>query len=235
MSQTFSLVCPSTQKRIWLGQGWGEMTNLYSGQQETMEALKRFLNDHIEKPVYFVCDDETGYPIFEWDSYDEEAGAQKGVMRFEAEGYMIEVVLATRRQTGLKEGAEISVRLVGQGELDEFNDRLRELLLTGRVRIQIETVEGAGAQEGGRMMGTKGGIVGAKITDTAMPAYALMIRREEVDALRAVADAARMCVEKIDRQGREYPQDVVSDIWDWLTSALKPLERLKASLQEGGG
>lgn len=72
MSQTFSLVCPSTQKRIWLGQGWGEMTNLYSGQPETMEALKRFLNDHIDKPVYFVCDDETGYPIFEWESYDEE-------------------------------------------------------------------------------------------------------------------------------------------------------------------
>lgn len=62
-----------------------------------------------------------------------------------------------------------------------------------------------------------------------------LVEQAELAALRGVADAARLCVEKIDRQGSDYPQDVVSDIWDWLTSALKPLERLKVSVHKGGG
>jgi len=69
MSQTFYLVCHETKKRIWIGQGWGEMTVLYNNESKTMENLKQFLNDHIWKPLEFVCSDATdkicGYERYE--------------------------------------------------------------------------------------------------------------------------------------------------------------------------
>lgn len=57
MSQTFSLVCHETRRRVWIGQGWGSMESLYSGNAATMESLRAFLNEHIGKPLVFVCDD----------------------------------------------------------------------------------------------------------------------------------------------------------------------------------
>jgi hypothetical protein len=57
MSQTFSLVCHETKKRVWVGQGLNKMTVFYSGKQETMEKLKKFLQDHYEKDIVLLCDD----------------------------------------------------------------------------------------------------------------------------------------------------------------------------------
>lgn len=62
MSNTYHLVCDETKERVWVGQGWGEMTSLYSGELKTMEALKIFLNgNHSPRVLRFVCsgaDDE---------------------------------------------------------------------------------------------------------------------------------------------------------------------------------
>ena len=58
MSQTFSLVCHETKKRIWIGQGWGTMTSFYSGEPKTMKRLKRFLNAHRGKGLVFLCTDD---------------------------------------------------------------------------------------------------------------------------------------------------------------------------------
>ena len=57
MSQTFSLVCHETRKRVWVGQGWGMMTTFYSGQAKTMEALGRFLATHEGQPLVLLRDD----------------------------------------------------------------------------------------------------------------------------------------------------------------------------------
>ena len=70
MSQTFSLVCHETKKRVWIGQGWGGMAVLYSGEQETMDALKKFLNDHLMDRLQFVCDDENDF-VFNYDEYGQ--------------------------------------------------------------------------------------------------------------------------------------------------------------------
>ena len=55
MSNTFYLVCHETKKRVWIGQGGGNMTQIYSGELDTMAALKRFLNDHMFQSLRFVC------------------------------------------------------------------------------------------------------------------------------------------------------------------------------------
>ena len=70
MSQTFYLVCHETKKRIWIGQGWGEMTTLYTGEKVTMESLRQFLNDHMYKNIQFVCSDSSD-DIHEYERYKE--------------------------------------------------------------------------------------------------------------------------------------------------------------------
>lgn len=59
MSQTFSLYCPETKLKVWIGQGsfHDGMRVLYTGEPQTMERLKRFLNAHQDKPIIFSCDD----------------------------------------------------------------------------------------------------------------------------------------------------------------------------------
>lgn len=57
MSQTYSLVCHETRKRIWVGQGWGKMSVFYSGEPETMEALGMFLREHEGIPLVLLCND----------------------------------------------------------------------------------------------------------------------------------------------------------------------------------
>ena len=66
MSYSFALVCHETKKRVWIGQGWGEMRTLYSGEEKTMESLKKFLNDHINKPLEFLCSSQTD-DIFDYE------------------------------------------------------------------------------------------------------------------------------------------------------------------------
>lgn len=69
MSQTFSLICDETEKRVWIGQGWGQMDVFYTGEPHTMESLKRFLNEHIDKPIRFLCDDKNDR-IFDYEEYE---------------------------------------------------------------------------------------------------------------------------------------------------------------------
>lgn len=58
MSQSFQIICRETKKYIWVGQGHEYvMSVFYSGNKETMDALKRFLNDHIDKPLFFIHED----------------------------------------------------------------------------------------------------------------------------------------------------------------------------------
>lgn len=60
MSNTFYLVCDETKKKVWIGQGWTEMTTFYSGESSTMESLKKFLNDHLRENLRMTsCHDET--------------------------------------------------------------------------------------------------------------------------------------------------------------------------------
>jgi hypothetical protein len=67
MSQTFNLVCHAKRKKIWIGQGWGSMTNFYSGMPDRMEHLKRFLNDTRGHALVLLCDDTQGG---EWQDYE---------------------------------------------------------------------------------------------------------------------------------------------------------------------
>jgi hypothetical protein len=57
MFHTFSLVCHETRTRIWLGQGWDTMTCFFGGDEQIQQDLRRFLVDHMEKPLRLVCDD----------------------------------------------------------------------------------------------------------------------------------------------------------------------------------
>ena len=74
MSQIYSLVCHEIRGKIWIGQGWGEMTTLYSGESETMEGLKEFLNASKGRPIFFVCDDELPDDmdeVFDYKDYEQ--------------------------------------------------------------------------------------------------------------------------------------------------------------------
>jgi hypothetical protein len=64
MSNTFSLVCHETRQRVWIGQGWGMMTTLYSGEQQAMDDLREFLNLTAGKPLQFICDDVASDDVF---------------------------------------------------------------------------------------------------------------------------------------------------------------------------
>jgi hypothetical protein len=64
MSQTWSLVCHDTKEKVWIGQGNGQMSNFYSCEPNTMEALRKFLIDTIGKKLEFICDDS------DWDCID---------------------------------------------------------------------------------------------------------------------------------------------------------------------
>lgn len=74
MGETFSLVCHETRKRVWIGQGWERMLNFYGGDKVTMDALKRFLNEHIGKSLEFLCDD-TNEQILGYDDYGPPMGS----------------------------------------------------------------------------------------------------------------------------------------------------------------
>ena len=71
MSETFYLVCHETKQRMWIGQGWGQMTSFYTGEPETMQRLHDFLNAHIGKPLEFVCLDRDDR-IYKYDHFGED-------------------------------------------------------------------------------------------------------------------------------------------------------------------
>jgi len=54
MSKTLHIACDSCKKSLWVGQlsnsrGW----YLYTGESETMDALNKFINDHIGHKIQF--------------------------------------------------------------------------------------------------------------------------------------------------------------------------------------
>jgi len=57
MSQTFSITCPETKTKVWIGQGFGQMTTFYSREPETMARLGDFLRKHEGKALVLLCDD----------------------------------------------------------------------------------------------------------------------------------------------------------------------------------
>ena len=57
MSQTWDLVCDETKQKLWVGQGSGEMRTFYSGEDDVMENLKRFLVETAGKPLRLICSD----------------------------------------------------------------------------------------------------------------------------------------------------------------------------------
>lgn len=57
MSCTWALVCHTTRQKIWIGQGNSEMEGFYTGEPETMERLRCFLNETQGKPLEFICED----------------------------------------------------------------------------------------------------------------------------------------------------------------------------------
>lgn len=73
MSETFYLVCHETKQRIWIGQGWETMTSFYTADPEVMERLQHFLNDHIGRPLEFVCLDHDDR-IYKYDHFEEADG-----------------------------------------------------------------------------------------------------------------------------------------------------------------
>lgn len=73
MSQTWSLVCHETKKMIWIGQGTGSsMSCFYTGEPNTMERLRQFLNEHKNKNLMFLCDD-TDEDCMDYEEYLDEA------------------------------------------------------------------------------------------------------------------------------------------------------------------
>lgn len=68
MSQTFSLICRETNKRLWVGQGWGAMESFYTAP-EHRDRVTRFLNEHVGKTLQFVCDD-TSEEVHDMQEFD---------------------------------------------------------------------------------------------------------------------------------------------------------------------
>lgn len=71
MSRTFSLVCHDTKQRIWIGQGYEEMSSFYFGHRELMERLRRFFNATKGKNLVLLCDDTDDECFYE--EFEEEA------------------------------------------------------------------------------------------------------------------------------------------------------------------
>jgi hypothetical protein len=75
MSQTFSLACVETKKKIWVGQtSCGGPFRFYSGESDTMQRLRAFLAAHYEKPITLFHDDSEEVEGFkEWCCSEELA------------------------------------------------------------------------------------------------------------------------------------------------------------------
>lgn len=64
MALTFTLVCHETKQKIWVGQGHHHhethlptLEAFYSGDEKVMEALCRFLNATLGKPLMLVVEE----------------------------------------------------------------------------------------------------------------------------------------------------------------------------------
>ena len=57
MSVSYSICCPETNQKLWIGQGSPDMKTFYSGEHETMEKLGRFLSATIGKNLILHNDE----------------------------------------------------------------------------------------------------------------------------------------------------------------------------------
>lgn len=71
MSQTFEIVCHETRQKIWVGQGWAEMTNFYSAEPVTMERLRRFLVATKGKPLVLMCAETDAGDWHDYEDFEE--------------------------------------------------------------------------------------------------------------------------------------------------------------------
>lgn len=75
MSTTWDLVCDETKQRLWIGQGFAEgesgplpLGTFYSGQPQTMHALKEFLRATAGKSLRLASEhDETAADYEDFD------------------------------------------------------------------------------------------------------------------------------------------------------------------------
>lgn len=57
MSTSYIMACRETKLYVWIGQGFGGCEALYTGEEETMELLRLFLNQHMGMPLVFIPHD----------------------------------------------------------------------------------------------------------------------------------------------------------------------------------
>lgn len=57
MSTSYIIACRETKFYVWIGQGFGGCEGLYTGEEETMENLRLFLNQHMGMPLVFIPHD----------------------------------------------------------------------------------------------------------------------------------------------------------------------------------
>ena len=54
MSTSYKLVCDETHEGVWIGQGNGGLKVIYSGEEDTMIRLRRFLNETQGKSLRLI-------------------------------------------------------------------------------------------------------------------------------------------------------------------------------------
>jgi len=81
MSRTFSLVCEETNRRIWIGQSTTATKigyRTYTAEEE-ITNLNRWLMEHHNKDIRFICDDfdfEDSKGVEYWE-YEDESSRQR--------------------------------------------------------------------------------------------------------------------------------------------------------------
>jgi hypothetical protein len=73
MSVTFSIACPETKKRLWIGQGkrTDDMKIFYSAELETMLYLADFLNEHLGMPLIVTHDEDPMFDQLDYIDYEQ--------------------------------------------------------------------------------------------------------------------------------------------------------------------
>ncbi len=80
MSRTFRLVCETTKKKVWVGQGYPRMDSFYSGEPATMHRLAAFLKEHENMPLKLLCDDTHGH-LVDYEEFQEGSKAPSPLLR----------------------------------------------------------------------------------------------------------------------------------------------------------
>lgn len=125
MSQTFSLVCHETKKRIWVGQGCETMSSFYSAQTDVMVALGRFLREHEGKPLVLLCDDRHE-EIAEYD--DETRVDARAIMPTPSHEQIEAVFKALEKHIGYVIGSSRTVNVLKVQDMWQQFTKLEKLV-----------------------------------------------------------------------------------------------------------